>query len=91
VYDTYGKEYPIKEHRNWKFVNINNKKIGVSTIQIKMKVSNFDDFVFAYIFGGLAHTHPCFAMDYLVYRKLTNKNITLKEYDRFRETSNYSK
>ena len=83
VFDTHGKTYDVKEHRNWKFVNFNNKKIGLSSLPIKMKIFDFDDFVFAYIFGGLFTSAPCFAMDYLVYRKVTGKRLTPQQYKIF--------
>ena len=80
VYDTHGKVYEIKEHRNWKFVNFDNKKIGVSSLPVKLKLFNFDDFQFNYIFGGLFNQFPCIAMEYLIYRRITKKNISANQY-----------
>lgn len=80
MFDTHGKIYEIKEHRNWKFINVNNIKVGVNKLSVKMKIFNFDDFLFNYIFGGLSEKYPCIAMEYYVYRKMTNKRITIKDF-----------
>jgi len=80
VFDTHGKIYEIKEHRNWKYININNIKVGINKLPIKMKIFSFDDFKFNYIFGGLFKTHPCIAMEYYIYRKISNKYITFEDY-----------
>ena len=77
VFDTHGEMYPIKEHRNWKFVNIGDKKIGISKLPLKMKIFNFDDFVFHYVFGEML---PCNAMGYYVLRKMSGRKISLIEY-----------
>jgi hypothetical protein len=79
-WDTYGNIYPIKTGGNWKHVNVNNTKIGVSKLPIKMKVFDFDDVVFAYIFGGLHSSHPCPAIGYYVYKKVSKKTLTMIEY-----------
>jgi len=74
------KEYPVVERKNWKYIVVDGKQIGVSKLKEKVRIRNFDDFVFAYVFGGLFRSNPCLAMDYFVYRKMTNKNISMKEY-----------
>jgi hypothetical protein len=83
VFDPHGKVYEIKEHRNWKYINIDNKKVGVSSLEEKLRIFNFDDFLFSYVFNGLFRTFPCLAMDYYVYRKMTSKNISTKQYLQF--------
>jgi len=80
VWDAHGKIYEIKEHRNWKFVNVGNKKIGVSTLPTKVKIFDFDDFVFWYVFGGLCQSKPCPAMAYYVYLKMSFKAMSINEY-----------
>lgn len=74
------KEYPVVERKNWKYIVVDGKQIGVSKLPEKMLIRNFDDFVFAYVFGGLFRTNPCIAMDYYVYRKMTKKNISIQQY-----------
>jgi len=77
------KEYPVIERKNWKYIVVDGKQIGVSKLQEKVRIRNFDDFVFAYIFGGLFRAYSCLAMDYFVYRKVTGKNISIKKYLEF--------
>ena len=79
VFDTYGKEYPIKDVSGWKCINIDNKKLGVSKLPIRVRIKNFDDVVVNYVFGW-HRTHPCPAIGYSVYRKVTGKKISLKDY-----------
>jgi hypothetical protein len=79
VWDTYGKEYPIKEHQGWKFVNIGNSKVGINKLPQRVLIRNFDDVVVNYVFGWHS-SHPCPAIGYSVYRKVTGKKITLKDY-----------
>lgn len=78
-YDTYGKIYEIKSGGNWKHINVNGKKIGVSTLPIKMKIFNFDDFTFLY-WSYLFQSFPCPAMGYYVYLKMSGRSISLKKY-----------
>lgn len=77
------KEYPVVERKNWKYIVVDGKQIGVSKLPEKTRIRDFDDFVFVYVFGGLSISNPCIAMDYYVYRKVTNKNISLKKYLNF--------
>ena len=79
-WDTYGNIYPVKTGGNWKHINVNNKKVGVSTLTVKLKIFNFDDFTFAYVFGGMFKKYPCIAMDYYVSRKMTGNNISIKDF-----------
>ena len=74
------KEYPVIERKNWKYIVVDGKQIGVSKLPEKMRIRNFDDFLFSYVFGGMFRTFPCLAMEYFVYRKMTNKNISIKQY-----------
>lgn len=80
---TTHKEYPVVERKNWKYIVVDGKQIGISSLPQKMKIKNFDDFVFAYVFGGLFKSSPCIAMDYYVYQKMTNKRLSVKEYLEF--------
>jgi len=32
------------------------------------------------VFGGMFRSHPCLAMDYFVYRKMTNKKMSIQAY-----------
>jgi len=86
VWNTHGKEYVIKEHQGWKFINVADKKIGISKLPIRTQINNFDDVVVNYVFGW-HRTHPCPAIGYSVYRKVTGKKITLKEY--FKQFKSY--
>jgi hypothetical protein len=79
VFDTYGREYPIKDVSGWKCINIDNKKVGVSKLPIRTQIKDFDDVVVNYVFGW-HRTHPCPAIGYSVYRKVTNERISMKDY-----------
>jgi len=79
-WDTYGNTYPIKTGGNWKHINVDGRKVGVSTLSVKVKIFNFDDFVFWYVFGGLCQKLPCPAMGYYVYQKMTGRSISLVNY-----------
>lgn len=79
VWDTYGKEYIIKEHSGWKFINAGDKKIGISKLPTRVQIKDFDDVVVNYVFGW-HREFPCPAIGYFVYRKVSNKKITMKEY-----------
>ena len=74
VYDTHGKQYTIKEHRGWKFVNVNNKKIGISSLREKIQIRNFEDVVYHWIFSGWFYLYPCPAIEKLVNQKLKQIN-----------------
>jgi hypothetical protein len=79
AFDTHGREYAIKVHRDWKFINIGDKKVGVSKLPIRTQIKDFDDVIANYT----CHWHrtsPCPAIAYSVYRKVTNKKISLKDY-----------
>lgn len=79
VFDTHWNEYPIKVHRDWKFINIDNKKLGISKLPIRIRIRDFDDVVTNYVCCW--HTSfPCCAIGYMVKRKVTGKKITLKDY-----------
>lgn len=80
VWSTYGKEYAIKKHSNWQFINVGKDKIGINSLEKKIKIMNFDDFTFMYIFKGLSQSHPCLAMDYLIFRRQQKKKITPQQY-----------
>jgi hypothetical protein len=80
VWDTYGREYPIKEHSNWKFVNIGKDKVGVSTLENKIEIRSFDDFQFIYVFKGLSQTHPCLAMEYIIFRRMRKVKVSPSQF-----------
>ncbi|MCX6208342.1 MAG: hypothetical protein NTZ59_02275 [Bacteroidetes bacterium] len=79
VWDTHGKEYTIKEHQGWRFINLGSNKIGINKLPQRVQIKDFDDVVVNYVFGW-HRTHPCPAIGYSVYRKVTGKKITLKDY-----------
>ncbi len=80
VFDNYGKEYEVKEAKgNWRYINKDNKKISVSTLEEKPLIRNFDDVVVHYVFGWHREL-PCPAIGYGVYRKVSGKKIGLKDY-----------
>jgi hypothetical protein len=79
VWDTHGKQYTIKEHRGWKYIDVANKKIGVSKLQQKPQIRNFDDVVLNYMFCWNVW-YPCPAIGYYVFKKHTGQKISLKEY-----------
>ena len=83
-WDTYGNVYQIKTGGNWKHINVGNKKIGVSALPVKIKIFNFDDFLYWYVFGGLCISHPCIAMGYYVYIKMTGKNISMDNFKKYK-------
>jgi hypothetical protein len=74
------KQYPVVERKNWKYIVVDGKQIGVSKLPIKPLIRNFDDVVVNYVCGGWHRTHPCPAIGYSVYRKVTGKKISLKDY-----------
>jgi hypothetical protein len=82
VHDTHGNKYPIKEHRNWKFVNFGKVKVGVSSLPIKMLINSFDDFMVYYIFY-LHNKFPCIAMAYYVFIKQKGKRMSMKDFIRY--------
>lgn len=88
VWDAHGKIYEIKEHRNWKFINVGDKKVGVSSLPIRLKIFSFDDFIFAY-WSYLLQRFPCPAMGYYVYQKMSGRSISLVNY--FKEFSHIEK
>ena len=79
-WDAYGNIYPIKTGGNWKHINVYGRKVGISTLPVKVKIFDFDDFVFWYVFGGLCQKLPCPAMGYYVYQKMSGKSISLTNY-----------
>ena len=84
-WDCYGRVYDIKVGRKgtkseWRHINVNNSKIGIDKLPVKVKIFDFDDFVFYYAFTNLCQTHPCPAMGFYVYRKMAGKSISLVNY-----------
>lgn len=80
VFDNYGNQYQVKEAKgNWKYINHNNKKVSVSTLQEKPLIQDFEDVVSRYVLGW-HRDFNCPAIGYFVYRKITGKNISLQEY-----------
>lgn len=70
VFDAYGKEYPIKKDKRWEFINVNGSKIGVSKLKERIRIRDFDDVVFHWIFSGWFYLYPCPAIELLVNKKL---------------------
>ena len=75
VYDAYGKEYQIKNDKRWEFINVNDKKVGVSKLRKKLRIRDFDDVVFHWIFSGWFYKYPCPAIEILVDKKLKQQGI----------------
>lgn len=73
VWTPHGMELPIKEHRGWKYVNYQDKKIGLAKIPHRIRIRDFDDFQFCYIFEGWFFKYPCPAMDTLVSKRIKQK------------------
>lgn len=73
------KQYPVVERKSWKYIVVNGKQIGISKLPIKPQINSFDDVVFNYVFGWHS-SFPCPAIGYFVYRKVSGKKITLKDY-----------
>ena len=69
-WDAHGKEYPVKTHRGWRYININNNKLGVSKLIERIRIRNFDDFIFCYIFENWHSLYPCPAMAFYVNKKI---------------------
>jgi hypothetical protein len=84
VFDTYGKIYEVKESKGWKFVNVGKDKVSVSKLQKKFLIRNFDDFTARYALYFCAN-YRCLAMEYFVYRKVTGKQVTVKEFFKTRK------
>lgn len=81
VFDNYGKTHEVKEAKgNWKYINIDNKKLSISKLPTKPLIRNMDDITFRYIFCGWHIKYPCVAIDYLVYMKHLRKKISFKQY-----------
>lgn len=73
------KEYEVKSRKNWNYIVVNGKQIGVSTLEPKIRIRDFDDVVFNYVFD-LVGSYPCPAIAYFVYRKVKNSRISIKDY-----------
>jgi len=73
-----GEELEIKEHKQWKYVNYNGTKIGLSKIPTIAVIK--DDYVGDYIFGGTFLEYPCPAMDYWIYRHRLGNKISVSDY-----------
>ncbi len=81
AFDLHGKIYPIlKRGENSRYINVGDKQVRIDTLEKRLRIFDFSDFIFAYIFGGLFETHPCPAMGYFVFKKTTHKKVSLKEY-----------
>jgi len=83
-WDCSGKVYDIKTGRKgtkseWKHINVNGGKIGVDNLPKKLKIFNFDDFVFAYSFN-LCVRYPCIAMGYYVFLIQSKRRMTMAEF-----------
>jgi len=83
-WDCSGKVYDIKVGRKgtkseWKHINVNGGKIGVDNLPKKLKIFNFDDFVFAYSFN-LCERYPCIAMGYYVFLIQSKRRMTMAEF-----------
>lgn len=74
------KEYHIQERKNWKYIVVNGKQIGISTLPKKILIRNFEDVVFMYIFKGWHSLFPCPAIGYYVQRITSKTPLKLKEY-----------
>lgn len=77
VITTRGDELIVKEHRGWKYVNYNGKKIGISSLP-ELRITN--DVVFEYVFGGLFIQFPCPAMDYWIMRHRMKRKISITDF-----------
>lgn len=75
VYDAYGKEYPIKKDKRWEFINVNDTKVGTAKLRRKLRIRDFDDVVFHWIFSGWLYKYPCPAIEVLVNKKLKQIGI----------------
>lgn len=69
----HGKEYTIKTHRGWKYINYNNTKLGLAKIPTKLRIRDFEDFIFCYIFCNWHRNYPCVAMELFINKKLKQK------------------
>ena len=78
VLTTRGEEVQVKEHRGWKYVNYDGRKIGLSKIPVRAEDS--EDPVFDYVFKGGYEKYPCPAMDYWIYRHRMGRKITPAQY-----------
>ena len=79
VYNTHGKILEIKERDGKRWVNYKDKQVNVKSLEQKMMIRDFDDFTFAY-WSKLCQSHPCIAMGYYVYLKMSRKSISMKDY-----------
>jgi len=59
--------------------NVYGGKIGIDNLPKKLKIFNFDDFVFAYSFN-LCERYPCIAMGYYVFLIQSKRRMTMAEY-----------
>jgi len=75
VTTTRGELLPIKDHRGWKYVNYEGRKIGLSKISA---IQN--DPVFEYVFGYGHRDNPFIAMDYWILRHRLKRKVTPQEY-----------
>lgn len=73
------KQYEVKTRKNWNYIVVNGKQIGVSTLEPKIRIRDFDDVVFNYVFNW-HDTFDCPAIGYFVYRKVKKSKITINDY-----------
>ena len=79
VFDANCKTYPIKEYNRSKCVNVDNKRIAISKLELKTLIRDFNDVIYNYCFNWVG-SYDCPAIGYFVYRKVKNSRITLKDY-----------
>ena len=77
VFDAYGREYPIKKDKRWEYINVNDTKVGTAKLTRKLRIRDFDDVIFHWIFSGWFYKYPCPAIEVLVDKKL--KQIGIKK------------
>lgn len=80
VTTTRGEVLPIKEHRGWRYINYNGRKIGVNTIPVLQKDGDSNDPLTDYVFKGWYTTHPCAAMEYFFYRYRVGHKVSANQY-----------
>lgn len=74
------RQFAVVERKNWKYIVVDGKQIGISNLPKRVLIRNFDDVVYNYVFGGWCLSHPCPAIGYYVYLKMGGKKISRKEY-----------
>lgn len=87
VFDANGKEYPIKEYNRSKCIHFNDKRIAISKLPKKIRIRNFDDVVFNYVFNGWNQKYPCPAIEILVNKKINNEKRKKRKKRQKRQTN----